>query len=493
MENPYTSMRDLKKSPSVAGWLLALLLPLTAAPAQADTIRLPDMGATDQAVLNEERAETIGRTMLQELRQRGAILDDPQVKGYVQSLGQRLAANSDMPEQPFTFFVVKDPAINAFAAPGGYIGIHTGLIEATQSESELAAVLAHEIAHVTQRHIARTLDMAGRMTVPTVAAILAAVVLGSQNSEAGAAAMAATQAGALQLQIDFTRHHEKEADWVGIRTLARSDLDPHAMATFFERLQTATRYYARPPEFLSTHPVTSDRISDSRARAAEIPYRQVEDSLAFSLARAKVQALHAESPRVLANDLRKRLEAGQYRQEFPLRYALALALRDSGETGAALEELRHLFDTLPENSALRHELAATELAAGNPARALELYRQGLKIYPNDPILVPGYATALLANGRAADARRLLSDFTRDNRAGAESWYLLAEAEERLGNTVESQMALAEHYYRRGDLAAAIRQLELAKEGARGDFYLEERIGDRLRRMKAEMERLMARE
>ncbi len=472
--------------------VLAVVAALVTFPAVGnDAIRLPDIGGSDQAALSDQRAESIGQAMLQQLRQRGVILDDPQIAGYIQSLGQRLASHSDAPEQAFTFFVVNDPAINAFAAPGGYIGVHTGLIDASETESELAAVLAHEIAHVTQHHIARTLDMANRMTIPTVAALLAAIALGSQNSEAGAAALAASQAGALQLQIDFTRMHEKEADWVGIQTLARADFDPRAMAVFFERLQTETRYYGRPPEFLSTHPVTTNRISDSRSRAESLPYRQVEDSVAYALVRAKVKVLQAKSPGQLANDLHKRLDAGQYRQEDPMRYALALALRESGRIPEALAEIRELFDRLPENSALRHELALTELAAGNADRALEVYRQGLKIYPYDPVLLPGYGAALLKQGRVTEAHRLLSDFINGNRGDAQSYYLLAQAEERLGNTVESQVALAEYYYRQGDLTAGVQQLELAAKGARGDFYLEERIADRLRRMKAQLEQVMA--
>ncbi|MDZ7751615.1 MAG: M48 family metalloprotease [Gammaproteobacteria bacterium] len=471
---------------------LAAAVALVSLPATGnDAIRLPDIGGSDQAALSDQRAANIGRAMLQQLRQRGVILEDPQIAGYIQRLGQRLASHSDAPEQPFTFFVVDDPAINAFAAPGGYIGVHTGLIDASETESELAAVLAHEIAHVTQHHIARSVDLANRMTIPTVAALLAAIALGSQNSEAGAAALAASQAGAIQLQIDFTRHHEKEADWVGIQTLARADFDPRAMAVFFERLQTETRYYGRPPEFLSTHPVTTNRISDSRSRAETLPYRQVEDSMEYALVRARVKVFQAKSPGQLANDLRKRIAAGQYRHKDPMRYALALALRESGQIPEALEEFRDLFERLPENNALRHELAVTELAAGNPERSLELYRQGLKIYPHDPVLVPGFGEALLEQGRITEAHRLLSRYITGNRGDAKSYYLLAQAEEALGNTVESQVALAEYYYLQGDLAAGVQQLELAAKGARGDFYQEERIADRLRRMKAQLEQMMA--
>ncbi len=484
----YSSMKRTMALVAAAALLPGVALaPGAAAQGDGAGFRLPDMGAPDQVAISAHKEREIGRSMLLELRRKDKLVADPEVSRYVRRLGRRLASASDEPGLTFTFFTIADPAINAFAAPGGYIGVNTGLITATESESELAAVIAHEIAHVTQRHIARRVEAVDRMAVPSIAALLAAVAIGSQDGQAGAAALAAAQAGALQYQIDFTRANEKEADRVGIQTLARSDYDPHSMASFFERLQTATRYYSRPPEYLSTHPVTVNRIADSRSRAESFPYRQYPDSRAYALVRAKLRVQMAESPREALEAMTRALESGQYRDETAARYGVALAQRAAGQPEAARAGLRALFEAHPEHIPLRYELARTAARAGDPEAALELFSEGLELYPSDRMLAAGYAELLLTEGRPARAREVLARHIADYGGNARLHRLRARAEELSGHPVAAHMALAEHHYAAGDLEAAIAQLERARRQGGADDYQASRIAARLERWRREQD------
>ena len=235
--------------------LLAAIVGATClASASTAQVRLPDFGDAAEEELSPAEERVLGEAFMRAVRARLTLVDDPLVEQYVRSLGYRLVASSDRRDLAFTFFVVEDSSLNAFAAPGGFIGVNSGLIAATRSESEFASVLAHEIAHVTQRHIARAIQHGSRSNLPVLAGILAAVIVGTQNVEAGQATAAAVIGSSAQRQINFTRHNEMEADRVGIRMLADAGFDPREMADVFEKLQNAARYSQRPPEYLSTHP-----------------------------------------------------------------------------------------------------------------------------------------------------------------------------------------------------------------------------------------------
>ncbi|MFL6646777.1 MAG: M48 family metallopeptidase, partial [Sulfurifustaceae bacterium] len=266
--------------------LLALLIAATA-PARANPINLPDLGDASGAVISPSQERKLGEDLMRRARRSLAVLDDPEGTTYVQSLGQRLVSHSDNPGTNFRFFLVSDPTINAFAIPGGFIGVHTGLLLAAENEAELASVLAHEIAHITQRHIPRMLAEEQR-TMPAMAALLAAALLAGRGGEAALALTSATMA---QKGLNFTRSSEEEADRIGIRLLSESGFDPRAMPAFFERMQRINRLNeSNLPEFLATHPVTTARIADSRARAEQYTYRQVPDSVDFQLVRARLRA-----------------------------------------------------------------------------------------------------------------------------------------------------------------------------------------------------------
>ncbi|WP_231561835.1 M48 family metalloprotease [Nitrosococcus oceani] len=454
----------------------------------ADEIELPEIGDHSGVAISPEQERSIGQAFMRRLRNSVTIIEDPEITTYIQSLGFRLVANSDNPGQGFTFFVVQDPTINAFAAPGGYIGIHSGLVENSQTESELAAVLAHEIAHVTQRHLARAFEQRSRLSLPMTAALVAALILGIENPNAGLAGLAAVQAGAAQLQINFTRSNEKEADRVGMQTLVRSGFDPFAMPAFFERLQQASRYYGtRPPEFLSTHPVTTNRIADAMGRAQALSPQPVKEHLHFHLARAKLQVLSSDNYEQTVRQFSQALETGRYVNEAATRYGYALALVENGDPRKARQQILKLLEKNGDNRTYRLALARVEEAAGRFETAFEIYENAQKLYPDDYAVVVNYASALLQGHRPQTARDLLRRQVQLGTATGRLYHLLAQAEGDAGNRAESHRWLAEYYYYNGQPERAIKQLQLASKAANDNFYQRSKIEARLRQLQREVD------
>jgi len=273
--------------------LAALLLAVPGVLAQG----LPDLGDVAQAGFTPLQERRLGESIMREIRADRAFYDDAEATDYINGLGNRLASRSTESRQDFEFFLIRDSQINAFALPGGFIGVNTGLMLAGQSESEVAGVLAHEIAHVTQRHIARMLQQQQQSSITSIATLAAALLLARVNTQAAEAAFAFGQAGAIQNQLNFTRENEREADRVGLQILDQAGFDPRGMAGFFERLQRATRVYeSGAPSYLRTHPLTFERIADMQNRTEAMGYRQVPDSLEFQLIRAKLRA-QLDAPR----------------------------------------------------------------------------------------------------------------------------------------------------------------------------------------------------
>lgn len=460
----------------------------TASAREAGTLdlQLPDIGNSAGSVFSPLQDKRLGEAFMREVRQTLTLNDDPEITDYVRTLGERLTSNSDTQGRDFTLFVVESPEINAFAGPGGYIGINSGLILSTESESELASVVAHEIAHVTQQHLARSFEKADRLSIPAMAALAAALIIGSRSSEAGQAAVAAVQAGAVQAQINFTRGNEEEADRVGLQSLARSGYDPRSMPVFFERLQQAIRFEGnQAPEFLRTHPVTASRIADTRNRAEQYPYRQIQDSLEYHLARAKLRVLGEANPRVSVKRFAETLKQGQHRNEQAERYGYALALLKSGAAAAARVEAQQLLSRDKENAHYLALLAQIEMADKQSAKALDLYDRALELYPGNRPLTLLYSQALLQAGQPGKARQLLQAHLRNRSAEPAVYQLLAQAAGQSGRQTEAHQAQAEYYYLNGQSDAAIQQLTLALGLKDTDFYLASQIEARLKELKDE--------
>ncbi|MVF20218.1 M48 family peptidase [Methylocaldum sp. BRCS4] len=458
-------------------------------PAHAQlNLELPEIGDPTGTLMTPQQEKELGAAFYRKLHAQLEVSQDPEVNDYIQSIGQKLAGSSDNPAQAFHFFVVSDPTVNAFAGPGGYIGVNSGLILTSEAESELASVLAHEIAHVTQRHLYQTFQAAGRLALPTAAAMLAAVLLGAKSAQLGQAALMAAQAANIQYQINFTRDNEAEADRVGMQILSKSDFDPRAMPTFFERMQQSTRFVGRElAEFLLTHPVTVSRISDTRGRAEQFPYRQYPDSFAYQLVRAKLRVQTAARPQDALNYFKAVSGQGTKLQQDVSAYGLALALIANARAGEAKPILQRLMEIYPDQSHFANALASAERETKNYPRAIQLYESALQRFPENRALTLNYVRTLLTTGKAEQARKLLQNYARRHPPTPEVYNLLAQAYSQLGNDAESHRYVAESYYASGQNRAAILQLRLARKTAGDNFYLNSVIDERLKQLLAEEE------
>ncbi|MCB1741889.1 MAG: M48 family metallopeptidase [Gammaproteobacteria bacterium] len=463
---------------------LALLLGCTSLSATGQ-IKLPDFGDSSATVVNQGREREIGEAFMRELRASVVLVDDPLVTQYVQQLGRRLTSAFAANDQTFDFFVVDSKAINAFAAPGGFVGLNSGLILAAESESELASVLAHEIAHVTQRHIARGIEFSGRTTPLAIAGLLAALIVGTQNAEAGRAAAAAVQGVQAQSRLDFSRSFEQEADRVGINMLDQAGFDPQGMADFFDKLQTAARYYRSPPEFLSTHPVTTARIAEARGRAQQLGYRQHANSLDFHLVKARLRVHPGEDNRALLAYFDEQERIGHGAQQAGARYGRALVQLRMGKLAEAERTLEKLRGEHPDSLALVVEVARARLRAGKSREAISGLDDAFILAPQDRMVASALSEALLDAGQPQRALQVLDEHDRSNHLDAAMLKLKAQALDNLGRKAESQLALAEHFYALGQLNEAISQLRMAARRPNTSFYDASRIEARLEQFERE--------
>jgi predicted Zn-dependent protease len=471
----------MKFKPAVI--LLALSLALFTAPPQAieiAKIELPDMGDSSGTLISPIEEKELGEAFFRSLHSQININQDAEIQQYIQTIGEKLVAHSDTPGNPFHFFVVMENDINAFAGPGGYIGVNSGLILITEAESELASVMAHEIAHVTQRHLYRAAEAASRLSVPTMAATLAAILLGTQAPALGQAAIMAIQAGSVQFQINFTRENEEEADRVGMQTLASSHYDPRSMPTFFERLQQSSRYYGQNiPEFLRTHPVTASRISDTRGRAETYPYKQYTDSLGYQLTKAKIRVLTGNNSADVLKYFQSRLDQGTLEQRTVARYGMGLIALNSQKFKDAENIFKTLTEEYPDQAQYQTALARTALDSRDYNAALARYKKLVDQFPNNEAIKLEYISSLLKAGYPEQARNNLLGLTYKTQQLPVYWQLLAQAYSNLKQPAESHRYLAEYYYAIGQTKDAILQIRLAQKSRGLNFQLSSILAERL--------------
>lgn len=461
-----------------------ILVVCTAFPARA--YELPDLGESARTTMSEAQEGQLGREIMRQIRGDKDFLDDAEATEYINRLGRQLVAASPAPYRHFEFFVVRDPSINAFALPGGYVGVHTGLISAARNESELAGVLAHEISHVTQNHIARIVDSQKGSALTSLAALAIAILAArSDNPQMAQAAIATAQAMQIQSQLDYTREHEKEADRVGLQTLADSGYDPAGMASFFERLLAKGRLYqSEAPSYLRTHPLTHERMADLQNRLGEMKYRQHADSLDFQLVRARVQASEGEA--VDAYNYFKAL-AGSRQSDDATRYGYVLAALRAGERDAATKAFGKLDPDLA--SPMLVTLAARlRMETNQPVKALAILKAGLAKYSGYRPLAYAYVHALLAAGRADEARAFVTERLRIWEDDQNLFRLLAESDHALGRRAEGHLAQAEAHILLDQPAQAMEQLQLARQAGDGDFYTLSVVDARLRELREREQR-----
>ncbi len=466
-----------------------LALAIAISPVRGDD--LPDLGEASAGDLPPATEKKIGQQIMHEIRWRDpSYLDDPDVEAYLNQLGGRLAAASSDPGIGFYFFGVNDPSINAFAMPGGFIGVNAGLLLAAQSESELAGVLAHEISHVTQRHIARQVMREKQLSMGTMLAMVVGLLAARSNSQVTSAAIAGAQAGSISAQLGYSRDFEREADRSGFEVLKKAGFDVRGMAVFFERLQRASRAYENnAPVYLRTHPVTGERISDMQNREQAVAYRQVPDSLEFQLVRAKLRARQG-TPAEAVKDMQGIVGDRKFASEVAARFGLAVALSRTRDWAGAEAELQGIRKQKAQSPMLDHLLADSRIAQGDVAGGLALYREAMTRYPLNYALIYGLGEALTAQKRFAEALQFadvqLQLYPEDVRLHR----LRAESYAGLGRRSQQHRALAEVYSLQGQTPAAVEQLQLAQRAGDANFYELSVIDARLREMKKRLEEEM---
>lgn len=459
--------------------ILLTLACLTAQPGLASD--LPSLGDASSAIVSPQQEHQLGRAWLSLLRGQVRQLSDPQLKDFVESSVYRLGETSELKDRRLEFVLLDSPQINAFAAPGGIIGVNGGLFLYAQTEAEYASVMTHELAHLSQRHFARGLEAQQRMQLPLMAAMLAGIVAAAAGAgDVGIAAIASTQAAAIQEQRRFSRQNEQEADRIGLVNLEKAGYDPRAMPSMFERLMRQYRYDRKPPEFLLTHPVSESRIADTRNRAAQTKAGGVTDSARYQLMRARVQLIYEDTPGLAAKRFRALLDETPKLEA--ARYGLALAQIKSGQHQKARESLQLLLQSAPDN--IPYNLAQIELdsASGHLPEAQSRIERLMSNYPNNYPLQQAHIDVLMKQARPQDAERALDDLLKSRAKDPDVWYQVAEARGLSGNTIGLHQARAEYFALVGDYDEAIEQLDFAKRRATNNFPLASRIDARQREL-----------
>ncbi len=463
-----------------------LLAGLTVCAAHAAAQQLPELGDAAGAAIAPQVERRIGESIVREIRYRDpAYVDDAEVSDFLAQLGRRLLVGIPEARHEFEFFAVRDPAINAFALPGGFVGVHTGLLVAAESESELASVLAHEIAHVTQRHIARLIGAQQQMQLPSMVALAAAILLGGSRPDLAAGAAMAAQGGVLQQQLSYTRDFEREADRIGFRTLQEAGFDVRAMPAFFEKMQRYGRLGddGTVPSYLRTHPMTTERIADAQGRAASAPYRQHLDSLDFHLVRAKLRAEGGEA-RDAVDAFAGAVSERRYANEAAARYGLVTARLRARQLPEARADLAALRATGAASPMIETLAARVQQASGDAAGALSTLGTALQRYPGRLPLILAYAQALHQAGRYQEALATLAEPVRRHPEDARLRALQAQTYASLGKRLLQHQAQAELYLLRGSVPAAIEQLQLARAAGDGNFYELSTVEARLKELRA---------
>lgn len=451
--------------------------------------RLPRIGEAAADELSPQMERAIGTAVRDDFRRHGLLLEDAELVDYLQQLGDRLAATGPAAGYSFEFFAVRDATLNAFAVPGGYIGVHSGLIVAAHDESELASVLAHEMGHVTQRHIARMLAQGRQSGIVTLAATVLAILAARSNPQAAGGLIALGGGIAQDQMLAFSRDAEREADRVGLEILRGAGFDTNGMVSFFGRLQSASRLYeSGAPAYMRTHPLTSARIADIQNRVAGERYRQHVDSVEFVLLRARLEASADTRVDGLARarqTVERRLRERAFVSELATRYQLAVIARAQGDYELAGQALAAAQAVLGKPHPMLARLAiAIESDAGHLDAALKRSDEALAEFPRARALVRQHGELLLRMGRHEAAAQYLAAEVRVYAQDSSLWRMLSEARFDIGEDVAGRRAVAEHYVLEGGLLAAIEQLQLAQREVGGDFYVGSQIDSRLRELQA---------
>ncbi len=488
--------KSLMESSTRVKILIAMVVMLTslACVAQTEQLDLPDMGASADAILSRAEEEEYAKALVHQMRAYEVLEEDPLISAFFEDMGYRLASNSDRPDKSFTFVVLNQDVVNAFAAPGGVIALYSGLILAADDENEVAGVLAHEIAHVTQQHLYRALENQQAMTIPIALAMLAIALAGGGDGEAIQGAMMAGQAAAAQSAINYTRQNEYEADRIGISTLSRAGYDPAGMPEFFEKMGRINRSMGEgPPEFLRTHPVSVSRIAEAENRAANMPTPEPADGKNFYLVQARLRVKSEDSMDDVLDWFNHRKERADITaaESDAIDYGKAIALQRKGQYAEARRLLENLIERGPH---LAYELQLAELDqdAGDTASAVDRLAGLYNSFPGNHTISLHYAESLLRSNdpeQAETAAVLLRQQLHGHSDDPRLYELYARSANISGDRIRAKQAIAESYYLRGRVHEAAMQLQELAGDSDLDYYQRSRITARINELRLELAKM----
>lgn len=424
---------------------------------------LPSLGDRISGTVSLEQEHRMGQQFLSQLRRSAPTIPDALLNNYLENISFKLAARSELQDRRLSFIIIDSEEINAFAAPGGIIGVNTGLFLNAQTEAEFASVMGHELAHVSQRHFARGIDQAQAGRVGQLAGLLASVlIMATSDGGHGMAAVTAAQGVAMDQQLRFSRSNETEADRIGQDTMYNAGFDPRGQASMYERLLAANRFGQRPPEFLLTHPLTESRIAESRSRANRYPAKDYQQNLDYQIMRARVIAHYAENKEGLVIDKQREFEAAT--SEFnrdATRYALAVAYWENEQYAQASDTLAPLLQKYPNRISLVVTQAEIYTKQREAGRAIEYLRRHLEINPNNHPLTMAYVDALIETRAYNRAASVMEEHTKVRSNDHHLWYQLAETWGQAGEISKVHQARAEYFVLISDLRSAREQLQFA--------------------------------
>ncbi len=459
--------------------------------AQTGRVDLPELGNSANTILSDSEEKEYAESLIRQLRAYELLVEDPLISDFFSDMGYSLASNSDQPGAAFSFVVLDQPVVNAFAAPGGVIALHSGLILLADTQDEVAGVLSHEIAHITQLHMYRAFEKAKTMNTLSMLAMLGLILASGGDGQVITGAVLGAQAATIQAQINFTRHNEIEADRVGIRTLSAAGYDPQGMADFFEKMGQSSRANGEgPPEFLRTHPVSVNRIAEAKSRIQNLPGVTASDGRQFYIVQARLRAL-------LENDPGKAISYFETELEKPLPdarkngllYGLAIAREKNAEYDEAELLLSGLLEKEPYQLAYQLQMASLNWKRGRNEQALKSLSELHLVFPGNQAIALEYGRALLNDGSAEHARiaiDVLKQQLVSRKTDPALYELYARAASLAGDEIRATEAIAESYYQRGGTEEAITQLERLDRRSDLDYYQRARVSARLMELRIEV-------
>ncbi|WP_202303997.1 beta-barrel assembly-enhancing protease [Dryocola clanedunensis] len=457
-------LKQLKKT--LVATLMTTLLAGAAVPASADVAdQLPDMGTSAGSTLSIGQEMQMGDFYVRQLRGSAPLINDPLLVQYINNLGMRLVSHANSVKTPFHFFLINNDEINAFAFFGGNVVLHSALFRYADDESQLASVMAHEISHVTQRHLARAMEDQKKNAPLTWVGALGSILLAMASPEAGMAALTGTLAGTQQGMISFTQQNEQEADRIGIQVLQRSGFNPQAMPTFLEKLLDQARYSTRPPEILLTHPLPESRLADARNRANQMRPVVVQSSEDFYMAKVRTLGMYNSGRNQLTTDMLDTWSKGNIREQHAAIYGRALLAMEANNWAEARKHLQPLLAAQPANPWYLDLSTDIDLGQHKTADAINRLKNAPGLNLN-PVLQLNLANAYVQAGQNTQAASILNRYTFAHPDDGNAWDLLAQAEAAMGNRDQELAARAEVMALNGRLDQAISLLSSASSQAK---------------------------